>query len=236
MTTLSNFMPSSHRPASTLSRTPLGRCGPQAVSRIGLGCMGISGMYGASDDAPSIATIHAVLDAGINLLDAGDFYGFGHNESLIGQALKGLRDDTPLSVKFGALRDPGGKFIGVDGRAAAVKNFLTYTLQRLGTDHIDIYCMARLDPSVPVEETSGTMAELVQAGYARSIGLSEVGVETIKKAHAVPGCRSADRVFAHQPQTRGRNFSGLERTRHRRYRIGRAVARAGGRLQTRIHW
>ena len=172
----------SHPSAAT---TPLGKTGPQAVSRLGLGCMGMSGMYGASDDSQSIATIHAALDAGINLLDTGDFYGMGHHESLVGQALKGRRDEALLSVKFGALRDPEGKFLGMDGRPASITNFLTYSLKRLGTDHIDIYRLARLDPSVPVEDTIGAMAGLVKAGYVRHIGLSEVGVETIRRAQVV---------------------------------------------------
>lgn len=165
--------------------TRLGFRGPQAVSAVGLGCMGMSAMYGASDDAQSIATIHAALDAGVNLLDTGDFYGLGHNETLIGRALKGRRDQALLSVKFGALRAPDGGWTGVDGRPASVKNFLAYTLQRLGTDHIDIYRLARLDASVPIEDTIGAIADMVKAGYVRHIGLSEVGVDTIKKAHAV---------------------------------------------------
>ena len=147
--------------------------------------MGMSGMYGASDDALSISTIHAALDAGINLLDTGDFYGMGHNEALIGQALKGRRDQALLSVKFGALRAPGGGWTGVDGRPAAVKNFLAYSLQRLGVDHIDIYRLARLDPNVPIEDTIGAMADMVKAGHIRHIGLSEMGVQTIERAHAV---------------------------------------------------
>jgi aryl-alcohol dehydrogenase-like predicted oxidoreductase len=165
--------------------TPLGRYGPPNVFPVGLGCMGMSGMYGESDEAQSIATLHAALDAGINLIDTGDFYGLGHNEALIGKALKGKRDQALLSVKFGALRDPAGGWIGVDGRPASVKNFLAYSLQRLDTDHIDIYRIARLDPSVPIEDTIGAIADLVKAGYVRHIGLSEVGVETIKRAHAV---------------------------------------------------
>ncbi|OYY51581.1 MAG: aldo/keto reductase [Polaromonas sp. 39-63-203] len=147
--------------------------------------MGMSGMYGASSEAESIATIHAALDAGINLIDTGDFYGMGHNETLIGKALQGRRDQALLSVKFGALRDPAGGWAGADGRPASVRNFLAYTLQRLGTDHVDIYRMARLDPSVPIEDTIGAIADLVKAGYVRHIGLSEVGVETIKRAQAV---------------------------------------------------
>jgi aryl-alcohol dehydrogenase-like predicted oxidoreductase len=163
--------------------TRLGKTGP-VVSSIGLGCMGMSGMYGPSDEAESIATIHAAIDAGINLLDTGDFYGMGHNEMLIGRALEGRRDKVLLSVKFGAMRGPDHAFIGIDGRPAAVKNFLAYSLQRLKTDHIDVYRLSRLDPKVPVEETIGAIAELVLAGYVRYIGLSEVGAETIRRAAA----------------------------------------------------
>ena len=163
----------------------LGKTGPQ-VSAIGLGCMGMSGMYGPADRAESIATIHAALDAGVRLLDTGDFYGMGHNEMLIGEALKGRdRDKAILSVKFGALRDVAGGFVGFDGRPAAVKNFLAYTLQRLGVDHIDIYRPARLDPNVPIEDTVGAVADMIKAGYVRHIGLSEVGADTIRKAAAV---------------------------------------------------
>jgi len=168
-----------------LSSTRLGFNGPQSVSALGLGAMGMSGMYGASDEAQSIATIHAALDAGINLIDTGDFYGMGHNEMLLGRALKGRRDEALISVKFGAMRDPGAGWIGMDGRPAAVKNFLAYSLQRLGTDHIDIYRIARLDPNVPIEDTIGAIADMVKAGFVRHIGLSEVGADTIKKAHAV---------------------------------------------------
>lgn len=163
----------------------LGAVGPARVSALGLGCMGMSGMYGSSDDAQSTATVQAALDAGINLIDTGDFYGMGHNESLIGKAIKGRRDQAIISVKFGALRSPEGGWTGVDGRAASVKNFLAYSLNRLGTDHVDIYRLARLDPIVPIEETIGAMADLVKAGYVKHIGLSEVGVETIRRAHAV---------------------------------------------------
>jgi aryl-alcohol dehydrogenase-like predicted oxidoreductase len=147
--------------------------------------MGMSGMYGPADENESIATIHAALDHGINLLDTGDFYGMGHNEMLIGRALRDRRDQALLSVKFGALRAPDGSWSGFDGRPAAVKNFLAYTLTRLGVDHIDIYRPARLDPTVPIEETVGAIADLVKAGYVRHLGLSEVGVETIRRAHAV---------------------------------------------------
>ncbi len=163
----------------------LGRNGP-VVSALGLGCMGMSGVYGAADRGESIATIHAALDGGINLLDTGDFYGSGHNELLIREALQGRpRDRVLLSVKFGALRDPANRFIGFDARPAAVTNFLTYSLRRLGTDYIDIYRPARLDPAVPIEETVGAIAEMVRRGHVRWIGLSEVGPETLRRAQAV---------------------------------------------------
>ena len=163
----------------------LGNTGPQ-VSAIGLGAMGMSGMYGPSDRDESLATIHAALDAGINLIDTGDFYGMGHNELLIGEALKGRRrDETIVSVKFGAQRGPDGAWLGFDGRPAAVKTACAYSLQRLGLEHIDVYRPARLDPNVPIEDTIGAIAELVKAGYVRHIGLSEVGAATIRKAAAV---------------------------------------------------
>jgi aryl-alcohol dehydrogenase-like predicted oxidoreductase len=163
----------------------LGSTGIQ-VGALGLGCMGMSGMYGPSDDAESTATIHAALDAGITLLDTGDFYGSGHNEMLIGAALRSQhRDQVQLSVKFGGLRSPDGGWVGFDTRPEAVKNFLAYSLKRLGTDYIDIYRPARLDPNVPIEDTIGAIAEMVDAGYVRQIGLSEVGGETIRRAAAV---------------------------------------------------
>lgn len=163
----------------------LGKTGP-TVSAIGLGAMGMSDFYGPADRAESIATIHAALDAGVNLIDTGDFYGSGHNEMLIREALNGRRrEDIVLSVKFGALRDPSGGWVGIDTSPAHIKNYLAQSLQRLGTNYIDIYRPARLDPKVPIEETIGTMAELVKAGYIRHIGLSEVSAETIRRAHAV---------------------------------------------------
>jgi len=163
----------------------LGASGPR-VSPVGLGCMGMSGMYGEADEAESVATIHAALDAGINLLDTGDFYGMGHNEILISRALEGGRRDKALiSVKFGAQRGPDNSWLGYDARPAAVKTWLAYSLKRLRTDHIDIYRPARLDAQVPIEETIGAIAEMVQAGYVRYIGLSEVGAETIRRAAAV---------------------------------------------------
>jgi len=162
----------------------LGSQGP-LVYPLALGCMGMSGMYGKADEAESIATIHAALDRGVTLLDTGDYYGAGHNEMLIRQALKDRRDKALLSVKFGALRAPDGAWIGLDMRPAAVKNFVAYSLTRLGVDHIDIYRPGRLDPAVPIEETIGAIADLIKAGYVRHIGLSEVGVETIRRAQAV---------------------------------------------------
>ena len=162
----------------------LGTTGPR-VSAMGLGCMGMSGMYGPSDRAESLATIHAALDAGVNLIDTGDFYGMGHNELLIGEALKGRRDEVVVSVKFGAQRGPDGAFLGVDASPNAVKTACAYSLQRLGLDHIDVYRPARLDPKVPIEDTVGAIAQLVTAGYVRHIGLSEVGAVTIRKAAAI---------------------------------------------------
>jgi len=168
-----------------MEHRPLGKSGPR-TSVIGLGCMGMSDFYGPADRSESIATIHAALDASITLLDTGDFYGMGHNEMLIREALSsGHRDNVQISVKFGALRDVARNWHGYDSRPAAVKNFLGYSLQRLGVEAIDIYRPARLDPNVPIEETIGAMAEMIKAGYIKHIGLSEVGSETIRRAHAV---------------------------------------------------
>jgi len=155
------------------------------VFPLGLGCMGMSGMYGAADENESIATIHAALDAGLTLLDTGDFYGAGHNEMLIGRALRDRRDKALLSVKFGALRSPDGAWGGVDTRPVAVKNFAAYSLKRLGVDYIDIYRPSRLDPNVPIEDTVGAIVDLIRAGYVRYIGLSEMGAATVRRAHAV---------------------------------------------------
>ena len=165
--------------------TRLGTTGPE-IFRLGLGCMALSGMYGPANDEQGIATIHAALDAGIDLLDTGDFYGMGHNELLIARALRGRdRDRVQISVKFGAQRGPDGSWLGQDTRPAAVKTALAYSLTRLGTNYIDVYRPARLDPQVPIEDTIGAIAELVGAGYVRNIGLSEVGSETIRRAAAV---------------------------------------------------
>ncbi|AWB93617.1 aldo/keto reductase [Aeromicrobium chenweiae] len=168
----------------TLTTKTLGTLG--TTPAMGLGLMGMSALYGPADRDESIATIRAAVDAGIRLLDTGDFYGMGHNELLLRDALQGVdRDSVDISVKFGALRGPDGGWYGSDARPAAVKTFLAYSLERLGTDHVDIYRPARLDPSVPIEETVGAIAEMVEAGFVRHIGLSEVGAETIRRAHAV---------------------------------------------------
>lgn len=163
----------------------LGTSGP-VVSAIGLGLMGMSDFYGPADRSESIATIHAALDAGVTLLDTGDFYGMGHNELLLAEALRGRpREAVAISLKFGALRDPTGGFVGIDCRPAAVKNFLAYSLRRLNTDYVDIYRPARVDPQVPIEETVGAIADLVRAGYVRHIGLSEASADTVRRANAV---------------------------------------------------
>ncbi|MET7359622.1 aldo/keto reductase [Streptomyces sp. NPDC005562] len=171
----------------TLPTLPLGTHGPR-TSALGLGCMGMSALYGEADRTESIATIHAALEAGVTLLDTGDFYAMGHNEMLIGEALRSTpaahREHALTSVKFGALRDPDGGWSGYDGRPAAVKNFAAYSLQRLGVDHIDVYRIARIDPDVPIEETVGAIADLVEKGHVRHIGLSEVGADTIRRAAA----------------------------------------------------
>ncbi|MFJ2890642.1 aldo/keto reductase [Streptomyces sp. NPDC087305] len=171
----------------TIPTRTLGTTGPQ-VSTLGLGCMGMSALYGEADRTESIATIHAALEAGVTLLDTGDFYAMGHNEMLIGEALRtapaARREQALTSVKFGALRDPAGGWSGYDGRPAAVKNFAAYSLQRLGVDHIDVYRIARVDPGVPIEETVGAIAELVEQGYVRHIGLSEASADAIRRAAA----------------------------------------------------
>jgi aryl-alcohol dehydrogenase-like predicted oxidoreductase len=155
------------------------------TTKLGLGCMAMSGMYGTTDDAESIRTIHAAIERGITLIDTGDFSGMGHNEMLIGRAIADRRDRVRLSVKFGVRRGPDGTWLGIDTRPMAVKSALAYSLRRLGVEAIDIYRPSRLDPEVPIEDTVGTIADLVRAGYVRAVGLSEVGVETIRRAHRV---------------------------------------------------
>jgi len=170
--------------ASAIKPRKLGRIGPK-VFPIALGCMGMSGMYGPADEPESLATIHAAIDAGVTLIDTGDFYGMGHNEMLLGQALRFFRERVLISVKFGAQRGPDGSWLGYDARPAAVKTALAYSLKRLGVDYIDIYRPARLDPNVPIEDTVGAIADMIKAGYVRYVGLSEVGSETIRRAAAV---------------------------------------------------
>jgi aryl-alcohol dehydrogenase-like predicted oxidoreductase len=170
---------------TSLPHRRLGATGP-TVAPLGLGLMGMSDLYGPADEAESLATLHAALDAGVTLLDTGDFYGMGHNELLLRQALHGRdRDGVVISVKFGVLRGPDSSWNGVDTRPSAIKNSLGYSLRRLGTDHVDVYRPARLDPAVPIEETVGALAELVEAGWIRHIGLSEVGTDTLRRAVAV---------------------------------------------------
>ena len=167
-----------------MEKKKLGSKGP-SLSSIGLGCMSLSGVYGQVSEDEGIKVIHAALEKGINIFNTGDFYGTGSNEMLLGKALKGRRDEAFISVKFGGLRTPDGGWSGFDARPQAVKNFLTYSLTRLGVDHIDLYQPARVDPSVPIEETAGAIGEMVKAGYVRHLGLSEVSAETLKKVHAI---------------------------------------------------
>ena len=167
-----------------VTRRHLGANGP-VVFPLALGCMAMSGTYGPADENESIATIHAAIDRGVNLIDTGDFYGMGHNEMLLGRALKGRRDKVLISVKFGALRGPDGSWLGYDARPAAVKSFLAHSLNRLGVDYIDVYRPARIDSNVPIEDTVGAIADMIKAGYVRAIGLSEMGPKTIRRAHTV---------------------------------------------------
>src|SRR6266700_3668832 len=181
-TMLAEEVPSMFTATRTVRK--LGAAGPD-VFPVALGCMGMSGMYGPADEAESLATIHAAMDAGVNLIDTGDFYGMGHNEMLVGRALRLEREEVLVSVKFGAQRGPDGAWLGYDARPAAVKTALAYSLKRLDTDYIDIYRPARLDPKVPIEDTIGAIADMITAGTVRHIGLSEVGADTIRSAHKV---------------------------------------------------
>ena len=196
------------------------------VSMIGLGAMGMSGAYGARDEDLSLATIRAAVDAGVTLIDTGDFYGTGHNEMLIGRALRDVgRDAVQLSVKFGARFGPGMSWEGVDTRPSSMRTFLAYSLQRLGTDHIDVYRPARLDPDVPIEETIGAIAEMVDAGYVRAIGLSEVGPDTIRRAAAVHPIADLQIEYSLMSrERRSRDPAHGPRARDRHHRVRRAVA------------
>jgi aryl-alcohol dehydrogenase-like predicted oxidoreductase len=168
-----------------MQMTRLGRNGPE-VSPVGLGCMGMAGGYGPSDDSESIATVHSALDAGVNFIDTGDFYGAGHTELLLRDALKGGRRQRAfIAVKYGAMRGPDAKHLGDDARPASTKNFLAYTLKRLNTDYVDLYQPSRVDPAVPIEDTVGAIADMVKAGYVRHIGLSEASAKTLRRAQAV---------------------------------------------------
>ena len=203
----------------------LGVHGPE-VSAIGLGCAGMSGAYGATDDVESIATLHAALDNGVTLLDTADFYGMGHNEMLLRDALRGrAREQAIISVKFGGMHDPDDGWLGIDARPASVKNFLAYTLRRLGTDYVDIYRPARLDPHVPIEDTIGAIADMVKAGHVRYIGLSEVGSTTIRRAQAVHPISDVQiEYFAALTQHRGRHSPHVSRVGHRHYCLWRPGA------------
>jgi aryl-alcohol dehydrogenase-like predicted oxidoreductase len=167
--------------STAIERKRLGKSGPE-VFPLALGCMGMTGVYGPADEPECLATMHSAIDAGVNLIDTGDFYDMGKNEMLVGSALRFVREQVLISVKFGAQRTPDGSWIGYDARPAAVKTALAYSLKRLDVDYIDIYRPARLDPNVPIEETVGAIADMIRAGYVRYIGLSEVGPETIRRA------------------------------------------------------
>jgi aryl-alcohol dehydrogenase-like predicted oxidoreductase len=169
--------------------------------RIGLGCMGLSGMYGSVDPDVGVGVIQGAVDRGVTFLDTGDFYDMGNNELLVGRALRGRRERVTLSVKFGLLRGPDGVILGYDSRPAAVKTSLAYSLKRLGVDYVDVYRPSRLDPAVPIEDTLGALGELVQAGYVKRIGLSEVGADTLRRAAKVQPI--ADLQIEHSLASRG---------------------------------
>jgi aryl-alcohol dehydrogenase-like predicted oxidoreductase len=179
------FIMASMTVPSIAARRRLGRTGPE-VFPLGLGCMAMSGAYGAADRAESIATVHAALEGGVRLIDTADFYAMGHNELLLAEALREVpRERLRISVKFGSLRDVDGNWLGSDGRPVAVKTFLAYTLRRLNTDYVDFYRLGRVDPAVPIEDTVGAISEMIAKGHVRHVGLSEAGPQTVRRAHAV---------------------------------------------------
>ena len=167
-----------------MQQRQLGRDGPMVLP-LGLGCMGMSEFYGPADEAASIATIRRALDLGVNLIDTADMYGAGHNEQLVGRAIRDRRAQVVLATKFGNMRGPNREFLGVNGRPEYVREACDASLQRLGVDHIDLYYQHRVDPNVPIEDTVGAMAELVRAGKVRWLGLSEAAPQTIRRAHKV---------------------------------------------------
>jgi aryl-alcohol dehydrogenase-like predicted oxidoreductase len=188
--------------STAVERKKLGKSGPE-IFPIALGCMGMSGVYGHADEPECLATIHAAIDSGVNLIDTGDFYDMGKNEMLVGSALRFVRDKVLISVKFGAQRAPDGTWLGYDARPNAVKSALAYSLKRLGVDYIDIYRPARLDPNVPIEETIGAISDMIRAGYVRYVGLSEVGAETIRraaKAHSVTDLQIEYSLISRKPE------------------------------------
>ncbi len=209
-----------------MQKIQLGRNGPM-VSAFGLGCMGMSGGYGPADEKECIATIHAALEAGITMIDTGDFYGMGQNEMLIREALKGgKRERAFIAVKYGSMRGPDLKIIGDDGRPNATKNYLAYSLRRLGTDYVDLYQPSRVDPDVPFEDTIGAIADMVKAGYVRHIGVSETSAaERAAGPCGASDRRFADRIFAVFPRDRARHPADIARARHRAGRLWGAVGR-----------
>jgi aryl-alcohol dehydrogenase-like predicted oxidoreductase len=168
----------------TLPSRTLGTAAPLTVSALGLGCMGMSEFYGAPDESAGIATIHRALDLGVTFLDTADMYGPFTNEQLVGKAIAGRRDEVQLATKFGNERRPDGSRVGINGTPEYVRIACNASLQRLGTEYIDLYYQHRVDPNVPIEETVGAMAELVEAGKVRHLGLSEASAATIRRAHA----------------------------------------------------
>ncbi len=186
-----------------MPRRVLGKTG-LSVSALGLGCMGMSEFYGSTDNAESVATIHRALDLGINFIDTADVYGRGHNEELVGRALRGRRDSVVLATKFGNVRSSDGRWLGVNGRPEYVVQSCDASLRRLGASYIDLYYQHRVDPAVPIEETVGAMAKLVREGKIRYIGLSEAGAKTLRRAaavHPITALQSEYSLWTRDPET-----------------------------------